>query len=437
MKILHTVESYLPARHGMSEVVRQISERLAARGHEVIVATRSDPKRFTDIINGVRVQSFDVTGKSAVGVYGDVQGYQKFLLENDADVVVNFAAQQWATDLIFPLLPSIRAKKVFVPTGFSALEDKSFRSYFESMRQWLLLYDAGVFLSDDYRDIRFARDCGYERIAIIPNGAAEEEFSRAPSAGLRSECGIPKEHFLAIHVAGYLSVAKGQLEALEIFSESSIRDATLLLVCPNFEQSFLESLTPREILRAGYHLMRGRGFRAFQLPLRLRLAARKYARRNANFRRQIKFVSLPRQKTVDAFQSAQLLLFPSWIECSPIVLFEAAASKTPFLVTDVGNAREIIQWTNGGRLLAGRRLEDNEGSVVANVQEGASMLNNLHASVALREAMAHAAHAAWMSYFTWGKIASKYEELYTALLRGEDIRGRFNAPPAAQFGVIQ
>jgi hypothetical protein len=42
-----------------------------------------------------------------------------------------------------------------------------------------------------------------------------------------------------------------------------------------------------------------------------------------------------------------------------------------------------------------------------------------------------------MSYFTWEKIASKYEDLYTALLRGEDIRGRFNAPPAAQFGVIQ
>lgn len=418
----------------MSEVVRQISERLAARGHEVIVATRSDSQRFTDTIHGVRVCSFDVEGKSASGIRGDIHGYQRFIVECRPDVIVNFAAQQWATDLVFPLLESLPAKKVFVPTGFSALGDSSFRSYFESMRRWLHLYDASVFLSDDYRDIRFARDCGYDRIALIPNGAAEEEFSPATTSGLRGEIGIPEEHFLAIHVAGYLSVAKGQLEALEIFSESVIRDATLLMVCPNFEQSFLETLTPREILRAGYHILRGRGLRAF-LPLNLKLKIRRYARRNHNFRRQIKFAALPRQKTVEAFQSAQLLLFPSWIECSPIVLFEAAASKTPFLVTDVGNAREIIQWTNGGRLLAGRRLEDNEGSVVANVQEGASMLSNLHASVALREAMAYAAHAAWMSYFTWEKISSKYEELYTALLRGEDIRGRFNAPPDAQGGI--
>ncbi|WP_094584261.1 glycosyltransferase [Synechococcus sp. BO 8801] len=105
MKILHTVESYLPARHGMSEVVRQISERLVARGHDVTVATRSDPARTGDSIEGVKVRGFDVQGKSAVGVWGDVSGYQRYLLGSDADVIVNFAAQQWATDLMLPLLP--------------------------------------------------------------------------------------------------------------------------------------------------------------------------------------------------------------------------------------------------------------------------------------------------------------------------------------------
>ena len=45
MKILHTVESYLPARHGMSEVVRQVSERLVAKGHEVTVATSTPSAR--------------------------------------------------------------------------------------------------------------------------------------------------------------------------------------------------------------------------------------------------------------------------------------------------------------------------------------------------------------------------------------------------------
>ncbi len=421
----------------MSEVVRQISERLVAKGHEVTVATGFYAQRNSPMIDGVRVESFSVFGKSATGVYGDISGYQRFILEFLPDVIVNFAAQQWATDLVFPLLENLRAKKVFVPTGFSALGNPAFRSYFESMRKWVHAYDAGVFLSEDYRDIQFAKDCGFDRIAYIPNGAAEEEFESRYAGHLRAELGIPKNDFLVIHVAGYLSIAKGQMEAVQIFSESAIKNATLLLVCPNFAEGFAQSLKPRQILRAIYHILRGRGLRAFQLPLRLKLAIKRYERKNRVLGRQIKLVSLPRVKTVEAFQNAQLLLFPSWIECSPIVLFEAAASRAPFLVTDVGNAREIIKWTSGGRILPGVKMDDEEGSMVANVQAGASMLNNLHASVALRETMAHAAHAAWMSYFTWGKIASKYEELYTALLRGEDIRGRFNAPPAAQLGVIQ
>ena len=128
MKILHTVESYLPARHGMSEVVRQISERLVQRGHHVTVATSNDQRRQTSQIEGVDVRYFDVYGKSAIGIWGDASGYQKFLLDFNPDVIVNFAAQQWATDLTLPLLSRLKARKVFVPTGFSALGDPIFRN---------------------------------------------------------------------------------------------------------------------------------------------------------------------------------------------------------------------------------------------------------------------------------------------------------------------
>lgn len=435
MKILHTVESYLPARHGMSEVVRQISERLAARGHEVIVATRSDTKRFTDIINGVRVQSFDVNGKSAVGVYGDVQGYQKFLLESDADVVVNFAAQQWATDLIFPLLPSIRAKKVFVPTGFSALGDPLFASYFEKMKDWMQLYDACVFLSDDYRDINFARKAGIAKCVLIPNAAAQDEFDRKPDLEFRKRLGIPDEHQIILHVAGYLTPAKGYKEAIGIFNKSGVRNATLLLVCGDFAQSLFSALTPRALARAAWHFLRGNGMAGF-LPS-WQVGARRFLsrRRNMAHNRQILTIALSREDTVQAFLHADLFLFPSWIECSPLVLFEAAASETPFLVTDVGNSREIIKWTGGGELLPGTRKNDREGSFIADVKAGAQVLDKLWENPAKRAAMGATAHKAWKENFQWEKIANRYEELYTVLLRGEDIRGRFNAPPAAQLGV--
>ena len=431
MKILHTVESYLPARHGMSEVVRQISERLVQRGHHVTVATSKDQRRQDNQIEGVEVRSFDVHGKSAIGVWGDVAGYQNFLLEFNPDIIVNFAAQQWATDLALPLLSRLKARKVFVPTGFSALEDPIFSNYFSSMGEWMRSYDACVFLSDSYRDIDFARSAGIESIAIIPNGAADEEFhNHARNTDLRERLGIPKNHQLILHVAGYLSIAKGQAEAVEIFSRSSLSNATLLLVCPDFNQADTKALTPKQIFKGLYHLARGKGLRAIALPTQLQLLRRFWRKCNRNHERQILGVSLSREDTISAFLDADLLLFPSWIECSPLVLFEASAARTPFLVTDVGNASEIISWTGGGRLLPGIHSNDQEGSVQADVEAGARCLDDLMADQQAREHMASNAHEAWLRHFTWSRIAKQYEQLYSSLLAGEPIQELFPPPPS-------
>ncbi len=415
----------------MSEVVRQVSERLVAKGHEVTVATGHHPKRDAETIAGVKVVSFPVFGKSAVGVHGDVQGYQKFLLDCEADVIVNFAAQQWATDLVFPLLPSIRAKKVFVPTGFSALGDSMFRSYFENMKHWMHLYDACVFLSDDYRDINFAREAGVDRTVLIPNAAAADEFDRKRDAGFRAKLGIPESDLLVIHVAGYLSVAKGQIEAVQIFSQSGVQNATLLLVCGEFEEGLFADFKVKKLARAAWHFFRGNGMSglmpAWQIGAHKWMAERK----NRQSGRQILTAALSREDTVSAFLDADLLLFPSWIECSPLVLFEAAAAGTPFLVTDVGNSAEIIRWTGGGRLLPGVRKNDREGSVVADVAKGAELLTEVWKDQESRAEMGAKAKKAWQEHFQWEKIADRYEELYQALTRGEDIRGRFVAPPNA------
>lgn len=432
VKILHTVESYLPARHGMSEVVRQISERLAARGHEITVATGVHPERpAVARIDGVEVRSFDVSGKSALAIRGDSRGYQKFLADSGFDVIVNFAAQQWATDLALPLLPQLSARKVFVPTGFSALGDSLFRSYFEKMKGWMKDYDACVFLSDDYRDIQFARAAGVDKIAIIPNGAAEEEFRRPADPAFRRRLGIPEDHLLIVHIAGYLSVAKGQKEAIQIFSESHLQNATLLMVSGGFSKSPSSALRPRELASGVYNLLRGRGMRGFGIAWQLQGACRAYSALNQKNHRRIVCTALSREDTISAFLDADLFLFPSWIECSPLVLFEAAAARTPFLVTPVGNSAEIIRWTGGGELLEGTPIGDREGSIRAKVQEGVRLLDALGSDPARRRAMAEAGHAAWEKYFTWSAIAGQYEELYRALVAGEDIRNRFFAIPAS------
>ena len=82
-----------------------------------------------------------------------------------------------------------------------------------------------------------------------------------------------------------------------------------------------------------------------------------------------------RAEIVSLYSEADLLLFPSKIECSPVVLFESIASKTPFLTTDVGNAKEIIEWTKGGLLLP--TYIDNNGLSYVDEQKAALILSNI------------------------------------------------------------
>ena len=228
MKILFTVESYLPARNGMQEVVSQLAERLVKRGHAVTIATSANKDRQSDLINGVKIRSFNISGNYATGYAGDLQSYQDYLLMSDFDVIANFAAQQWATDLVFPIIDRIKSRKIFVPTGFSGLNTALYAEYYKQMEQWLHSYDMNVFLSHTYRDIVFAKKAGIKNYVIIPNGAAAEEFQTAEEDGLKKKLGVDEDSFLVLHVGTFTGV-KGHFEAIHIFNRAKIRKAVLLL----------------------------------------------------------------------------------------------------------------------------------------------------------------------------------------------------------------
>ena len=111
MRILHAVEFYSPSTGGMQEVVRQLSERMAAIGHEVTVVTSKIADRKTQLLKNVRIKEFAITGNEAKGIKGEYDSYQKFLKEEKFDVVTFFAAQQWTFDAAIPILNKITAKK--------------------------------------------------------------------------------------------------------------------------------------------------------------------------------------------------------------------------------------------------------------------------------------------------------------------------------------
>lgn len=411
MKILHTVQSYLPSQHGMSEVVRQISERLVKMGHEVVVATSSEPNRHSKVINGVQVEEFDVSGNWVDGIKGEIGRYCQFLLESRFDIVTNFAAQQWATDLALPLLSRIKGKKVFVPTGFSGLYLPKFQQYFERMKVWLKEYDKVVYLSDDYRDVNFSRQLGLQNGVLIPNGASEEEFSIRKDLGFKKRLRIPENDLLILHVSGYVG-GKGHMDAIRIFQKAKIKDATLLFVSPDFGPKFGKptrvNLTKIKSIAKGL-LKPDQASELDKMKSIHRL-------QKIGLYKNIHFLELPRTEVIQAYKNADLFLFPSHIECSPIVLFECMAAKTPFLVTDVGNAREIIKWSGAGEILPTYSFQEGYGLCHPDIKMSAQKLRSLLLDYPSREKMATSGYAAWKEKFTWKIIADEYSRLYREIL---------------------
>src|SRR6266404_8962386 len=153
MKILHAVESYYPSVSGAPEVVRHLSERMVKAGHDVTVATRKLPNRKSLKHNGVKIVEFDIRptseqGMSTVtGLAGDTKKYQDFLRQNKFDVIMSYAAQQWSTDLMLPILDEIKAKKVLVPCGYSALYDSIYKQYFKDLPNYLNRFYVTFYLS--------------------------------------------------------------------------------------------------------------------------------------------------------------------------------------------------------------------------------------------------------------------------------------------------
>jgi glycosyltransferase involved in cell wall biosynthesis len=343
-----------------------------------------------------------------------VEAYRQFLLNSGFDIITNFAAQQWATDLMLPMLGQITAKKVFVPTGFSGLYLPEYRDYFHEMKSWMQQYDMNVFLSEEYRDILFAREKGVSRILVIPNGADEREFARnngLEAAEVRKKLGIPKDHFLILHVGSHTGT-KGHGEAIRIFLEARIRKATLLIVANDLgggctelcyrKQNLFRYAPLKYMLRSRNELIKS--------ILRLRIIPDQWLSQKKLIIRE-----LPRADTVACYGAADLFLFPSNVECSPLVLFEAMASRTPFLTSNVGNSAEIIGWSGGGSLLPTRL--NLHGYATVDIEGSAKMLESLYIDRSRREEMASSGFDAWQKRFKWASIAQQYEKLYQQLVR--------------------
>ena len=427
MKLLLCCESYWPHRGGVQEVMRQIAERMAARGHDVTVATSWHPRRKSKIINGVTIRAFNAGGKMVYGLNGEIDQYREFVRTFEADAILIMAAQQWSFDALWPVLDHIKARKVFIPCGFSGLYDPDFGQYFRQLPDILKKFDHLVFNAEKYRDIDFARNIGLSNFTVLPNGISETDFEREADGEFRRKLGIPDDAFLFLTVGNPIE-AKGHRQVIEAFSRLVTGEQlAVLLSIADWSGSFsivagLGRL--HRLIRRSIEIIRLEGLGGLVQRVRRRLGHRRstapstaplesiesLATKSSGlaFKRVI-LTDLSRQDLVQAYMAADLFVFASRIEYSPLVLFEAAAAGTPFLTVPVGNADEIVRWTGGGILCDASK--DDHGYVHVDPETLAERMAYCMKDHERLGRLGALARERWREYFTWKVVAEYYEDI--------------------------
>jgi glycosyltransferase involved in cell wall biosynthesis len=119
--------------------------------------------------------------------------------------------------------------------------------------------------------------------------------------------------------------------------------------------------------------------------------------------------NFPRGELVQAYMAADLFIFASNIEYSPLVLYEAAAAGTPFLTVPVGNAEEIARWTGAGVVCPAPK--DERGYTRADPAVLAGAIAELARDPARLRALGRTGRQRWLANFTWQVIAGRYEAI--------------------------
>lgn len=390
MKILHLVEQYEPSKGGMQEVVKRLSEHMVAMGHDVTVATSSHKERNFKTLQGVKIEDFALTGNLVYSCVGEVQRYFDYIESQNAEVVTFFAAQQWSVDLALLKIDKIKAKKVFVPTGFSGLYDPNYQLYFERMKDWIHRFDSCIFLSNQYQDYDFYKANNGTQEILIPNGACYQEFSR-PAVEAHQVLNISKDYKIILHVGSHTS-AKGHKEALELFSR--IADQKYILVIAG---NVFNEKCHQDCLATAKNI------------------------NNQFLNKRVVVKEFNRGEILSLYNGAEMFLFPSNIECSPIVLYECMASKTPVLCSDAGNSREIIANGRGfGEILPG--VKNKNGYVVLDMDASQKVFNNFLENIDTYKKRAEMAYDVWTKNYTWEKVTEQYVRHYEQLLHNESFR---------------
>jgi L-malate glycosyltransferase len=385
VKILLTTFTFAPEGNGVAEVVTAQAYGLAARGHEVTVATAFNESRQKSKTSDPTVAEFHVSYHAGRVLMepDEVRRYQAFVASFKGDVILSHAWGAWSTDFGLPVLRLHPAIKVFVSHGYAAHRWHPQGRFPWGVPAWirglpylfttaraLRIYNHIVFLShridwDRYFDRHLVNWVGRASWSVIPNGSYPEP-SREAGDLFRKEFGI--DGFLALHVGGYYE-RKNQPLALRAFLKAGLKRATLLFIGNEFNDY------SNDLRHLNQQLNRD--------PDRLRV---------------IFLEKQSRERIRAAYLAADLFILSSKQETQPLVILDAMAARTPFVSTDVGSVSEFPG-----------------GLVVRSEAEMAGCILRLANDEVLLKKLAHEGFEAASTRFNWSSVLDEYEKLFLRL----------------------
>ncbi len=375
MRILHTAASYSPSLDGVAEVVRNISERLARRGHEVHVATAAfDSGNSDQSVRGVQIHRFSAKGNLTFGMQGEIQKYREFVRSGDWDVMVNHCVQVWTTDALLEEIGSYPWPCVLVTHGLS-VDNPAFSGYYAEFPRRLCGYTKWIRVSDVSEEKLFAPRSNLPMPPVITNGVDMEEWTRPP-LNLRRKWGIGQKPWV-VNVSNH-NPLKNHRAFFQLADLLGQHGAQFTLVGGTYAAN-----------RCGLGRVGISGGCAYECKLRSKLSMGTVSLRT----------NLRRQEVVSAIQEADIIVSTSKWEANSIVLLESMAAGTPWVSFDVGSASE-----NAG------------GIVVRDLEEMVGLVKELWWDPGRREALGRAGRERAVSKHDWDALVDQYEQVYESMV---------------------
>jgi len=378
---------------GLARAVADLSEALAARGHDVCVITANYPQgRNSEIRTHVRIERVDSHHPQPLNFLDSVFYFNYQLIERALqlwnqgwhwdlvhahDWLVGHAAKTLKHGFGLPMIATIHATEWGRNNGLH----NDLQRHISDVEWWLTYEAYAVICCSFYMcgELQRIFQVPQDKLFVIPNGVKAEQFeSVVPDLpGFRARYARPEEKL--VFFIGRLVHEKG----VQVLLDSVPK---ILARIPNTK-----------------FIIAGKG--PNEKELQHRAAAMGVADR-------VIFAGFGDDLTRNSlYRVADVAVFPSLYEPFGIVALEAMAAGTPVVVSDIGGFAEIMQHGRNGLT-----------TYTGNSQSLADNIVAVLDTPALAERLRAQAYADVLAKYQWSQIAAQTEQVFYQILNQREMQ---------------